>query len=110
MAQKPKSKDHLFKKGQSGNPKGRGKGVQNKISQDLREMIREALDKAGGVDYLLQQALENPKAFLPLVARILPQEHKVSYELGDKLVEMLNERRNQLANMRGEAIDVTPAE
>lgn len=109
MSQKPKSKDHLFKKGQSGNPKGRGKGVQNKVSKDLREMVREALDKAGGVDYLLQQALDNPRVFLPLVAKIIPQEHKISHEIGEKLVSLLQERRNQLSVMR-DPIDVTPAE
>lgn len=35
-------------------------------------MIVQALDKAGGVDYLLTQADENPTAFLTLVGKVLP--------------------------------------
>lgn len=115
MAQAPKNKPKRdakgrLLKGEKLNPTGKGGEQPRKITQDLREMIREALDQAGGVDYLVEQARKNPSVFIPLVSKILPQEHKVSYELGDKLVEMLNERRNQLADMRGETIDVTPAE
>lgn len=51
---------------------GRQKGVPNKINRDLKEMILGALDKAGGVDYLVQQAGEKPAAFLALVGRVLP--------------------------------------
>ena len=35
-------------------------------------MILEALDKKGGVDYLVIQADKNPKAFLSLLGRVLP--------------------------------------
>jgi hypothetical protein len=35
-------------------------------------MILAALNKAGGEDYLLNQANENPSAFLTLVGKILP--------------------------------------
>lgn len=51
---------------------GRQKGVPNKINRDLKEMILGALDKAGGVDYLVIQAAEKPAAFLALVGRVLP--------------------------------------
>lgn len=52
--------------------KGRPKGVTNKITKEVKEMVAEALNKAGGVDYLVEQAEENPKAFLSLVGRIVP--------------------------------------
>ena len=35
-------------------------------------MVQTALTNAGGVEYLTQQARENPKAFLPLVAKLMP--------------------------------------
>lgn len=57
-----------------GSPKlgGRKKGTPNKQTAAIKDMIIQALDKAGGVDYLLSQADENPNAFLTLVGKVLP--------------------------------------
>ena len=44
--------------------KGRPKGARNKLTRDIREMIRAALDKAGGIAYLVKQAELNPTAFV----------------------------------------------
>lgn len=52
--------------------KGRVKGVPNKVTRELKEMILGALDKAGGIDYLERQAKENPGPFLTLVGKVLP--------------------------------------
>lgn len=35
-------------------------------------MVQAALEAEGGIEYLRQQARENPKAFLPLVAKLMP--------------------------------------
>jgi hypothetical protein len=51
---------------------GRQKGTPNKHTRAVKDMILEALDKAGGVEYLLTQAGENPTAFLTLVGKTLP--------------------------------------
>ena len=51
---------------------GRPKGVPNKVTGQLKEMILKALDDAGGADYLLTQAQTNPNAFLTLVGKVLP--------------------------------------
>jgi hypothetical protein len=51
---------------------GRTKGTPNKTTKALKEMILGALDQAGGEAYLLQQARENPNAFLTLVGKVLP--------------------------------------
>jgi len=51
---------------------GRPKGVPNKNTTALKDMILGALDKKGGVDYLVAQASDNPTAFLTLVGKVLP--------------------------------------
>lgn len=53
---------------------GRVKGTPNKVTSDLRAMILGALDKAGGIKYLLKQAEENPSAFLTLAGKCMPKE------------------------------------
>jgi hypothetical protein len=62
----------------TGDPKplnsGRRRNVSNKLTRDIREMIRAALDKAGGVKYLVAQAEKNPAAFLTLVGKIVPAQ------------------------------------
>lgn len=54
--------------------KGRKKGVPNKTTAAIKDMLRQALDGAGGVDYLIQQARKNPGAFLSLVGKLIPHE------------------------------------
>ena len=53
---------------------GRPKGVPNKSSKQLKEMILAALDASGGVDYLVQRANDERTAgaFLSLVGKVLP--------------------------------------
>lgn len=53
---------------------GRPKGIPNKNTAAIKDMIREALDGAGGVDYLIERA-QDPRtasAFLGLVGKVLP--------------------------------------
>ncbi len=54
--------------------KGRPKGVPNKTNALLKDMILQALDQAGGVDYLRGQAEENPGPFMSLVGKVLPTQ------------------------------------
>lgn len=51
---------------------GRKKGVPNKITTDLKEMILGALAKSGGQNYLYKQSKENPVAFMGLIGKVLP--------------------------------------
>lgn len=54
--------------------KGRQKGVPNKVTGEVKQMILDALAGAGGVAYLQERA-EDPKtasAFLTLVGKVLP--------------------------------------
>ena len=57
---------------------GSRKGIPNKHTKELKDMILEALDGAGGVDYLMERA-QDPKtasAFLTLVGKTLPMTVK----------------------------------
>jgi hypothetical protein len=64
---------------------GRPKGALNHITRDIREMIRGALEEAGGVAYLTAQARANPSAFLSLVGKIVPAEMHVRTSVLDSL-------------------------
>lgn len=52
---------------------GRQKGAPN-VLPDLRALTLKALMKAGGVEYLERQALENPGPFLGLLGKVMPRE------------------------------------
>ena len=56
------------------NVKGRPKGSPNKTTAAITEMIEAALDKAGGVDYLVMQSIDNPTAFMGLIGKVLPMQ------------------------------------
>lgn len=51
---------------------GRAAGVPNKLSVELKQMILNALDTAGGEKYLVAQAEKSPNAFLALIGKVLP--------------------------------------
>lgn len=51
---------------------GRKKGIPNKFTGELREMILNALAGAGGVEYLKARAVDTPGPFLALVGKVLP--------------------------------------
>ena len=53
--------------------KGRKKGVPNKATGALKDMILQALKNVGGVSYLMEQAQkDNAAPFLALVGKVLP--------------------------------------
>lgn len=56
---------------------GRQKGTCNGDTAKLRELILNALDKAGGEEYLYQQAIQNPSQFLTLIGKVLPKDVNV---------------------------------
>jgi hypothetical protein len=51
---------------------GRVKGTPNKVTAVVKDMVVQALDQAGGVEYLVAQANDNPAAFLTLVGKVIP--------------------------------------
>ncbi len=56
---------------------GRAKGTPNKVNQSIREAIQMAFEQAGGVEYLVRLAQEDPKTFVPLLIKTMPPEPRV---------------------------------
>lgn len=95
-----------------GKPKsgGRVKGTPNKVNADLKNMILTALDRKGGVSYLMEQADANPTAFLSLVGKVLPMtiasdsDHPLTIQIVsgvptvDTTVQPVNGKANGHAN------------
>lgn len=71
---------------------GRPKGVPNKSTALLKDAILQAATLAGGKDglvgYLQRQADAEPKAFLPLLGKVLPMQ--ITGEDGGALVINVN--------------------
>ena len=75
---------------QPGN-KGKPKGAVNKVTAELKDMILQALDGAGGVSYLIERA-QDPKtsaAFLTLVGKVLPLQVKGAGPNGEHVFQKI---------------------
>jgi hypothetical protein len=62
---------------------GSRKGVPNKTTAALKDMILGALNNKGGVTYLEKQADQNPTAFLSLIGKVLPMTIAGTGEAGE---------------------------
>lgn len=74
---------------------GRPKGKQNKNTTLLKDMILQALDKAGGIEYLAAQAEENPGPFMSLVGKVLPTQITGPNDGPIQIATILMERRQR---------------
>lgn len=65
--------------------RGNRKGVPNKNTAAIKDMILEALHGVGGVDYLMECAKDDKSraAFLGLVGKVLPMQ--ITGENGDAI-------------------------
>jgi hypothetical protein len=57
-----------------GTPKtgGRVAGTPNQLTTEVRQMIMNAMKRAGGEDYLLRQSEQHPVAFMTLFGKLAP--------------------------------------
>jgi hypothetical protein len=52
--------------------KGRPKGIPNKDTAMIRDMVAQALSQVGGVEYLARVAESHPGPFMGLVGKVMP--------------------------------------
>jgi hypothetical protein len=79
---------------------GRKRNVSNKVTRDIREMISAALNKAGGVSYLVKQAETNPTAFLTLVGKMIPAQINATVDKRDVTQLTRDELLERIASAR----------
>lgn len=86
---------------------GRRRGSKNKTTVLLKEAIEESFANVGGAEYLTQMALLEPKAYLTLLAKILPAkiEADINVFQGNQLVERLQQGRTLASQLLGEEHD-----
>ena len=65
---------------------GRPKGSMNKTTASLKAAILEAFDGIGGAEWLRQLAESDAKAFVTLLAKLVPSEIGVEVSAGDASV------------------------
>lgn len=76
---------------------GRKKGAVNKVNKEIKEMLMAALNSAGGEQYFLVQAYENPTAFMSLIGKIIPREIKAELNTeNNSLAERLKVARERV--------------
>lgn len=91
---------------QPGHPRigGRIKGTPNRVDGDIKRMVCAALAKAGGVDYLVEQASKNPVAFMGLVGKVLPLQ--VTGAGGEALqIRIVRYSESEAKVIEGEIVD-----
>jgi len=82
-----------FKKGKEKGP-GRPKGMPNKATAQLKDMILTALNGAGGAEYLEARANDprTASAFLSLIGKVLPMTIQGPGEDGEHRFTVIERR------------------
>ena len=69
---------------------------------DLSDIMEEAFERAGGADYLTMLAKDEPRTFVTLLAKVLPNENINENRNVDvtEMTERLHEGRDRVARLR----------
>jgi len=79
-----------FKKGEKRSSEaGRRKGTVNLVTKQVRDMVMRAIEFKGGVEYFIWAAENEPRAFLALAGKCIPQaiEGKIEITHTHKIVD-----------------------
>jgi hypothetical protein len=87
---------------------GSRKGVPNKTTGAVKEMILAALDSVGGAEYLAERARANPSAFMTLVGKVLPLQLQGDRENPVQVNLTEDERERRVTEMLSDAFAERP--
>jgi hypothetical protein len=93
-----------FKKGKSGNPKGKPIGTKSKFTVSAKRAFEIAFDELGGEKNLAFWAKKNQTEFYRLYARLIPEERKIGLNSDENKIESIEvhiiNSRDQLEKLR----------
>jgi hypothetical protein len=75
---------------------GRVAGTPNKFTASVRDAVQEAFHRAGGVEYLLKVAQEDPRTFVGIVQKLIPQEIKAEHSLSQEWLDALSQAAGRI--------------
>ena len=96
---------------------GRPKGMRNKITREVAEMVKDALECSilevkgvspakllekydGGTAYLIQRSKQQPNAFMQLVSKLMPTKINAEVNVNNDLAARLTEIEQRIKNSK----------
>ena len=97
-------REHAFKPGQSGNPRGRPKGARNRLGTQFLEAL-EADFNQFGPQAIAQVREKKPEVYMRVVADLLPKEANINVEAGEAFVNLWRRISDGLGEELAESLD-----
>ncbi len=85
---------------------GRPAGIANKTTRALKQALEESFERLGGVDWLVELAKSEPKAYASLLAKLLPSQ--LSMDANIMHAEQITEIRRVVVDPRATEQEQTP--
>ena len=101
-------REHAFKPGQSGNPKGHPKGARNRLGTQFLEALEADFNQFGPQAIALVRE-KKPEVYMRVVADLLPKEANINIEAGEAFVELWKKISDGLGDELADRLDEEPS-